>query len=1277
VGLSAWLFDTARNKDVMGRAGGVMYRSERDILKMAATGGDIIIVSYKPINSGTSAEPKKVKGPIKKATMEKLAVTFAVLLAGLVCSVSAFDPSAGLVGHWAFDEALSDTVATDSSGRDNHGTIHGATRIANGRIGGALSFDGTDDYVVTPGDSLIDFEGGPFTVTFWMKSSVSGTTQYYMLANRRDVGDGKEHISIRHWSVHDINFDVVDYINPPSGDRRTTHLSVPDIDFVTGEWVHVGAVRDTQEGRVRLYADAVLKGSTEDITNYTYPMTQGLVFGVDTDGWIRYFPGQLDDIRVYNYALSADDIAGLYQLLQSVNAWSPSPFDGEQDVRADTRLCWNAGADAVRHHVYFGTDFADVNDGDTASESYKGSQSVDANTYNPGELELGRTYYWRIDEVNDTTIWKGNVWSFTVAEYIVVDDFEDYNGITIHDAWADGTSQAPSNGARISIDVEFAHTGSQSMRFVYDNNVVPFYSEAGRTFGIAQDWTRYGARVLSLWFCGDPNNHVEKMYVGAEDSSGYTALMPYDGDINDVKVAEWQEWNIGLAEFNDVNLATVEKIYVVFGDKDSSAPGGTGTVYFDDIRLYPCRSGGLDSDFTGDCVVDLKDLAIMASEWLGEGNLEADLYADCKVDFLDYAILANSWLAEQLWVGESGREYEPGLVWVMFNSSDFTRPGGVGVDSQVDVNTGTDINDYSKIWVGFLKAPTTGEVTIEAEADNGLRLWMGGEQVIEGWYLGGEREGTFTGKKGELLPVRLEYFQNGDQGFLRLYWSWACQGRELIPAWAFWHTESDAKWVQDVNEGKIPVSIYEDKSSIYAPGSEACKPMPVRPGPHLFIGDYLIESSENVTREVQQPQRDPNIPNPVVTGPEDKNFQPYLTVLHYPDCNPNCFRIWYGAHTADFNGSRSHIGYLESADGINWIRPAQVLDPFPIQFGCSVIDMGPDYPNLSERYKFGYYYGGGLRIGVSPDGLTWTPLVPYTVLYHNHDINGIFWDPLLECYVATISQYTTGEKWSGERRVTMQSFSDDLIRWRIPWYVVLPDDSMDDGETQFYAMEGYLVRGSLKIGMVKVLRDDLVAEPPVDPDSYGIGYSTLAWTLDGEHWVRDQQIFFDRDHETDPVPWDHAHAWIDEQVIVGDEVYLYYGGYKQGHKVNRFEERQIGLVKMPLDRYVARKAEGETQGRILTVPLLMDSEPGRLIVNANALGGQLRVQVREANNDTIIAGLSFTDCAPITADSLRLEVHWGTAEETSQKLASLANKAIRLEFELTNAKLFGFDFVAP
>jgi hypothetical protein len=206
-------------------------------------------------------------------------------------------------------------------------------------------------------------------------------------------------------------------------------------------------------------------------------------------------------------------------------------------------------------------------------------------------------------------------------------------------------------------------------------------------------------------------------------------------------------------------------------------------------------------------------------------------------------------------------------------------------------------------------------------------------------------------------------------------------------------------------------------------------------------------------------------------------------------------------------------------------------------------------------------------------------------------------DPL-QRYVATISCFSTGPSWSGQRRVTQQSTSTNLLDWCEPWFVLTPDDRLDEGQTQFYAMDGYLRRGDLLIGMVKVLRDDLKADSPPDPpDAYGIGYTTLAWSHDGERWVRDRATFFDRAPQRSA--WDHAHAWIDEQVPVGDEVWLYYGGYQRGHKVNRFEERQIGLLKMKRDRYVARES-GPSGGSFRTPLVIVAADAMTLTVDARA-----------------------------------------------------------------------------
>jgi len=452
------------------------------------------------------------------------------------------------------------------------------------------------------------------------------------------------------------------------------------------------------------------------------------------------------------------------------------------------------------------------------------------------------------------------------------------------------------------------------------------------------------------------------------------------------------------------------------------------------------------------------------------------------------------------------------------------------------------------------------------------------------------------------------------------------------------------------------------KALLYKPGAADTHGDPIRlaPGPHLFLDDYFIASSRNVKRVVNVPQRDPSIPSPIVTGKEDGCFQPYMTIIK--DESTGRFRMWFGHRTEDMNAGRSHIGYIESGDGVHWRRPVRILqDPAPIQFGVSVIDEGLAYPRPEARFKFGWYMDGGLKIATSPDGLAWTPLRPDPVLFHNHDITSISYDGIRKRYVATVSVYRPGDTWSGSRRVTMQSYSSDLTDWSEPHYVVLPDPPRDPGETQFYAMDGFLTRGELIVGMVKVLRDELKADnPPDPPDAYGMGYTELAWTRDGETWMRDAEPFFMPNPEKGT--WDHAHAWIDDQVLVGDDVYLYYGGYARGHKVNRFEERQIGLVKMKRDRYVGRVASREI-GTIVT-PLLLLGEGG-LTVNANAKGGALRVQLSDEAGHAI-PGFTFNDCLPVKEDAVDAPVRW------PQALRPVRGTPVRLEFSLENACLYGF-----
>ncbi len=98
-----------------------------------------------------------------------------------------------------------------------------------------------------------------------------------------------------------------------------------------------------------------------------------------------------------------------------------------------------------------------------------------------------------------------------------------------------------------------------------------------------RNWTEEGVGVLSLWFYGDASNAAERMYVALNDSA-----VVYHDNPDAALIDEWTQWTIDLQEFaaQGVNLANVNAISIGFGDKNNLQAGGSGMVFFDDIRLY-------------------------------------------------------------------------------------------------------------------------------------------------------------------------------------------------------------------------------------------------------------------------------------------------------------------------------------------------------------------------------------------------------------------------------------------------------------------------------------------------------------------------------------------------------------------------------------------------------------------------------------------------------------------------------------------------------------------
>ena len=455
----------------------------------------------------------------------------------------------------------------------------------------------------------------------------------------------------------------------------------------------------------------------------------------------------------------------------------------------------------------------------------------------------------------------------------------------------------------------------------------------------------------------------------------------------------------------------------------------------------------------------------------------------------------------------------------------------------------------------------------------------------------------------------------------------------------------------------------------------------LEPGSHLFVDDYLIERSSDLTRTTHRPEK---FPAPILTKAESWHQQPlfFQKVIH--DSKSGKFRMWYNVKNP---GADPHICfcYAESDDGIHWTRPD--LDIIPVGgsgknnivhapgcFGLFFVDEGSGCPEPARRYKMAYFDNNepsGVCLAFSSDGFHFTPYpenpviaahagVPYKRGYVNviSDCIDGCWDPLRERYLLGCKIEEGGypgkppHHAAGWRRTVGATTSKDFVTWRRPWQIVRPESG--DGLEEFYGFQP-AVRGNLYLGFLRVLRDDLPADEggPVK----GIGWTELISSRDGERWTRYKDKFVDRNQE--PGTWDHAMAWVGDCVTVGDKDYIYYGGYSAGHKVG---DRQLGLAVLRRNGFVSRDA-GPRGGTLRTPPVVLDAS--KLTVNAD-VAGQLQVRLLDGSGKPI-AGFDAEDCRPVQGDMLNHPIEW------KKPLGALDPQTVHIEFLMKDTELYGFE----
>jgi hypothetical protein len=492
---------------------------------------------------------------------------FFVFLVTLVSADMSFGLDPSLVAWWKLDETAGIT-AFDSSDNGIDGTLQGNPQWVEGKINGALDFDGDGDYVDCGNpDSVFDITGELSVSTWvnirslptgWSPAVVKGENAWRISTNNTQTSF---HFGINYWET--ANYAVFGSI---------------EVDM--NEWHHICGTFDGTT--IALYVDGVADGT----------VVNDIGIGVSTTNlWIggnpevtyeqRNWDGLIDEVGIFSRALTAAQVQRVMQGLENpALSAQPYPPDAVDDVSRDVILHWTPGRYAHSHNVYFGTDFNNVNDADASSPLLLGP-SLTTNSFNPSRLEFSQTYFWRIDEVNappDSAVFKGDIWSFTVepiAYPIPVDKI-------IATASGHSTGQGPKktiDGSGLDEnDLHSVDTTDMWLSSAGDLGSAWIQYEFDKPYKLHEMliWNYNGDSILSLYGIKEVTieyssdgatwmlaNVSELNQASGEEDYAANTTVPFDGvEVKYVKVTANNNWMGGTGIFNKYGLSEVRFMYI-------------------------------------------------------------------------------------------------------------------------------------------------------------------------------------------------------------------------------------------------------------------------------------------------------------------------------------------------------------------------------------------------------------------------------------------------------------------------------------------------------------------------------------------------------------------------------------------------------------------------------------------------------------------------------------------------------------------------------------------
>jgi hypothetical protein len=283
---------------------------------------------------------KKKNGSSKRLALGIIVLMIGASIVQTMNTVVKADPTEGLVGYWSFDDQAN--PGYDDSGNDKNGVLkNGTTWISAGKVNGALEFDGVNDCVDLPDNN---FKFQTFSISCWASCDTFGYfPPIFSVNNRAAYGGWVLEEGVR-YSGNTINFLTA----TGAGTEIDILKSQP---IMTSHWYHIVGVKTPSY--MRLYIDGQLIAEDTSVSPVVYT---GCAYGDTFVPFIgctlnvhiidRYFDGKIDEVRVYDRALTSSEVQLLYGTVANAdddydglkNSWELNGIDSNEDGIIDLDL---------------------------------------------------------------------------------------------------------------------------------------------------------------------------------------------------------------------------------------------------------------------------------------------------------------------------------------------------------------------------------------------------------------------------------------------------------------------------------------------------------------------------------------------------------------------------------------------------------------------------------------------------------------------------------------------------------------------------------------------------------------------------------------------------------------------------------------------------------------------------------------------------------------------------------------------------------------------------